>query len=103
MPRYSLQGIQHIETSQQASGAGRTITLSSNDAWITRADLLTLHGWAQVQDKVMTLTLHDARSFKVMFRHLDPPAFEAEQIKKIAEPGNTDHYIIKFKFIVVVL
>jgi hypothetical protein len=97
--RFTLQGTQIIESSQVHSGAGRPITLYSADAWIERADLLTLHGWAQDAGKTMTLTLHDGRRFYVQFRHWEAPVIEAEHIRKISEPGSNDNYILKIKLV----
>jgi len=99
--RYSLGGIQHIEHSAIADGAARPITLGGPDAWIERADLVILRSWAAVPGKTMTLTLHDGRSFSVMFRHWDAPVIEAESIKNVANPEDTDYYMATLKLVTV--
>ena len=99
--QYSLQGVQHIQKSSSASGQGRPITLNSIDGWMTRADLETLYAMAaDAETESMVLTLHDGRTFNVLFRQWEPPVIEATPIKKIANPEN-DEYIVSIKLVTV--
>ena len=98
--QYSLQGILHIQKSK--AGSGRPITLTSQDAWITRTALETLYAKAENDETdFMVLTLHDGRSFDVTFRYWEPPAIEATPIKKMANPETDEEYILSIKLVEV--
>jgi len=64
----SLSGAVLVQSS--AVDVGRTITLSGDTAWITRAGLETLQALAGA-DATQLLTLHDGRSVAVVFN--EPP------------------------------
>jgi hypothetical protein len=100
--RYSLQGTQHIQKSKTQDGKGRAITLMGPDAWISRATLLLMYAKAaDIETESMVLTLHDGRTFNVIFRHWEPPAIEATPIKKLANPGSDEEYILTLRLVTV--
>jgi len=100
--QYSLQGMMHVQKSKVSSGQGRPITLNSVDAWITRADIETLYAKAaDVETENMVLTLHDGRTFNVIFRQWEPPVIEATPIKKMANPETDEEYIVSIKLVTV--
>lgn len=68
---YTLTGAVVVQSASRL--AGRPITLSGADdrAWVAKAALDQLYAMASVEGQQMTLTLADARSFTVMFRHQD--------------------------------
>jgi len=88
----TIQGRAIVQAQSVPTNSGRSITLGSDSAWLTRADLLTLQGWAGVAGKEMLLTLHDGRSFQVVFRHWEAPAIDAGQVFATADPEATDTY-----------
>ncbi len=96
----TLGGVNIVELSETAGDSGKPITLFSDNAWIERTDLLTLLSMAETLNKVMTLTLHDGRTFQVRFRELEKPVIEVENILKNAEPDSTDEYILRVKLVV---
>lgn len=88
----TLQGKQVVQATALASGSGRPITLGNEHAWIDRAELLTLQERAGAPGRELLLTLHDGRSFKVLFRHWDAPVIEAEPVAPVADPRPDARY-----------
>lgn len=67
---YSLTGAAVVEASERQSGRPFTLRSPEQMAYITRATLNTLKGWAAIAGKTMTLTLRGV-SYSVIFRHQD--------------------------------
>jgi len=99
--RFSIGGVIQIETSSFQANSGRPITLTSEEAWITREDLLTLLEMASDPDLSMLLTLQDGRTFTVKFRHWEDAPIEAVPVKAVADPQSTDYYRLSLKLISV--
>lgn len=78
--------------------AGRPITLTDDNAWLTRAELLDLVDLANTADTTHTLTLHDAREFDVQFRE---PPIQASQVIAYADPSVADMYRLTINLITV--
>jgi len=97
----TLQGVNIVESNQFAGQSGRPITLKSDQAWITKSDLTTIHTWAKTLNKEMTLTMHDSTSYTVRFDHDSGEPIEVEPVKQIAELADTDEYILTLKLLVV--
>lgn len=75
---------------------GRSITLQSIDqssAWVQRPKVDILRNWAAVAGKQLTLTLRD-QTYTVIFRHHEPPAFDATQIKFQREVEASDWFTV---------
>lgn len=72
--------------------SGRPITIGSENAWMTRANILTLQGWSEEAGKSMTLTMHDSTARTVYFRHWEQPVVEVSMVHPIAFPGSTYKY-----------
>ena len=72
--------------------AGRPIDLGGDAAWITRADVLTLAGWAGTVGWTGRLTLHDGRTFAVRFRTQEEKAVEVAAVQDLADPGDDALY-----------
>jgi len=90
---YSLAGSLIIETGEKL--AGRPITLEGTETigWITRSDLLVLQALAEDPERQMVLTLDDARTFDVVFRHQDR-GIEARSVLAYSDPDPDDYYSI---------
>jgi hypothetical protein len=69
-------------------------------AWVTRATVATLHGWAAAPLSASSgrfeLTLTDLRLFTVAFRHADT-AVEAEPVLGFPARADTDFYRITLR------
>ena len=72
--------------------AGRPIDLGGESAWISRADVRTLHAWASIPSWTGTLSLHDGRTFTVRFRTQEEKCVEAASILGAADPGQDALY-----------
>lgn len=80
--------------------AGRTITLESgpDTGWLTRTQVEALAALAQSPGAVYTLTIRD-QTYRVLFRHDDPPAFEATPVIPFTHPGPDDYYLGRIKLV----
>jgi hypothetical protein len=88
------------------TGKGRPITFGGDNAVIERADLLELLDWTNHLDLTMVLTLHDNRTFDVIFRYWEPPVVEGVMPKiGYANPyvatGRNYYYILSLKLVQV--
>lgn len=97
---YLLTGALLVQSA--AKQAGRPITLvgPSDMAWVTRAAVNQLHGWAAAPLAAgsgrFELTLRDARVFTVAFRHQEA-AIEAEPVLGFPAQADTDFYRITLR------
>jgi hypothetical protein len=97
----TIQGKVIITESEIKEGKGRSITLSSDNSWMSRLDLTTLYSWAQTANKTMLLTLHDARTFNVKFRAWDLPVIDVTPVWQNAYPEDDMEYITILKLVTV--
>lgn len=97
----TIEGKLHVRESLLPSDSGRPITLESSDAWATRAIVDVLYGMTQELDKSMTLTLNDASTITVKFRHWELPVLTATPIIETAFPTYDTLYIITLKLAVI--
>ena len=95
---YTLGGRLVVETARMLTG--RPITLSDEHAWIRRADLEALSAMAAAGG-VHTLTLHDGRLFRVVWRYDEPPVIEAEPVADYADPEADDWYSLTLRLMEV--
>ena len=82
--------------------AGMPITLQSEaDAgWLTRAQVDAVAVRASSPGGVFVLQIRDL-SYQVMFRHHDPPAFEAKPLIARLNPSADDFYLATLKLMTV--
>lgn len=98
----SLGGVLHRQVFSRAGESGRPITLGDESAIIYRDALLQLQNWASEAAREMQLTLHDGRSWQVVYRHMDQPVLETQQAVVISDPGPGHWYkLLKLKLEVV--
>jgi hypothetical protein len=83
---YLLTGALLVETAVRQKGRPITLASPADMAWVTRATVDALHGWASEPGLRFDLTLPDARRFTVAFRHQETP-LEAEPVLGIASYG----------------
>ena len=80
---------------------GRLITLSGENAVLQRINLLTLFEWTNIINHHLVLTLHDDRSFNVMFRAWDYPIIEVSNpVNGYAKPQDDNYYKLTLKLAV---
>lgn len=81
----------------QALKNGRPITLEArvDTGWLSREDVNFLLEKASIPNAVYSLTI-GTYSFNVMFRHTEPPAFEAEPLIEGFESSDQHKGILKF-------
>ena len=97
---YTLTGSLVIQTSTMQ--AGRPITLAgSSNTWVLRGVLKALKALADTPGTELTLTLNDARTFHVAFRHADAPAIDAAPIVWLRDYDDTWPYTVTIKLIEV--
>jgi len=95
---YSITGSLILESAVKQTG--RSISLESPDneiAWHTRYEVDTLRAWAAIPGLQMSLTLDDGRQFNVVFRHHEPPAFDATPILGTTTFAQSDPWQFKLK------
>jgi hypothetical protein len=101
---YSLAGASIIESARRATG--RPITLAGSGAaddvfgLMPRTELKKLEALADVAGQTLTLLLR-GDTYKVMFRHQEPPAISAKPLWFISNPTDTDPYVATIKLMVI--
>ena len=82
-----------IIVEETALTAGQPITLrgSERTTWMTRTDLIALRALANAANTTYTLTLHDGRTFDVVFAK---PAIESNPLIDYSHPLPDDQYVL---------
>ena len=97
---YLITGALLIQSATRQAGRPITLVGAPDMAWVTRATVATLHGWAAAPLATATgrfeLTLRDARVFTVAFRHNDT-AVDAEPVLGFPAQSDTDFYRITLR------
>ena len=95
---YLLTGALLVQSALRQAGRPITLVGAADMAWVTRAVVGTLQGWAAVPLVASTggtgrfeLTLADARLFTVAFRHFET-AVEAEPVTGFPARAESDYY-----------
>lgn len=97
-PERTLSGSQIIQ--QGVKLAGRTITLSADNVWISLEKVRKLRDWTDVSELKMTYTHYDGRSFTVIFA-LHEQALKAEPVQFSTPELADERYTITLKFITI--
>ncbi len=98
---YFLAGSLGVQTSVRLSGRPMTLTRRNGEVWASRTLILSLMALAAEPGKEMTLTIHDGRVFKVMFRHSDGPPLVAEQVIEYHDPPDWAYYTLALHFFII--
>ncbi len=92
---YLITGALMVHSATRQAGRPLTLVGAADMAWVTRAELATLYGWAAVPLGEMNgrfeLSLLDGRVFVVAFRHADT-AIDAEPVMGFPARHPTDFY-----------
>ena len=97
----TVQGKLIVAQQTAPSDAGRPITLTTDNAWIQRSDLETLHAWAKDMTKTMTLIMHDGVNYPVRFRHWEKPVLSGMPLIEIADHDADTWYNLQLKLAVI--
>lgn len=84
---YSLTGALIVEQAEKQAGRPITLVGGREFAWMTRSEVIALKTLLDT-GAVMTLTLHDARTFTVLPASDEPLAVSALPIVKDSGPAN---------------
>lgn len=87
--RRALNGRAVIYTAPLQAGRLITLTGTREAGWITRAVMLSLDAMSQSSGAVYTLQLR-GETHNVVFRHHDPPAFEAMPLFEYSDSPTPD-------------
>ena len=98
---YTLAGALAIETGVMQAGRPITLVGGEDRAWASRTTVLALMALAAVPGETMTLTLNDARTFTVAFRHGDGQPVEARPIVPYNTPAAGDYYALTLRLMEV--
>lgn len=95
---YSLTGALVVEAATRQ--AGRPITLSSPSgmAWLTRAQLADLRGFAAGATATFTMELPDGRDFSVIFALHETP-IEATSVKGFPDFSDGEWFSVTLRFV----
>lgn len=97
---YLITGALLIQSATRQAGRPITLVGAPDMAWVTRATVEQLHAWAAAAVGATTgrfvLTLADARSFTVAFRHADG-AIDAQPVLGIPARSDTDFYSLTLR------
>jgi hypothetical protein len=98
---YTLAGALEIQVGTRLAGRPITLVGGEGKAWTTRATVLLLQAKAALPGEEMTLTLNDARTFTVAFRHGDGQPVEARPIIPYNTPAAGDYYALTLRLMEV--
>lgn len=96
----TLDGSLVVFYGAQTRGLPITLASEADAGWLTRAQLEALALRAASPGGVYPLQLRD-RLWSVMFRHHEPPAFQATPLIYLANPGPSDFYLATLKLMTV--
>ena len=99
---YLITGALLIQSATRQAGRPITLVGAPDMAWVTRASVEQLRAWAAIPVGNTTgrfaLTLRDARSFTVAFRHAETTV-EAEPVLGIPARSGNDFYRLTLRFL----
>ncbi len=98
--RRTLDGGLVVFYGQQRGGLPITLESEPDAGWLTRALVEELSMRADSPGGIYTLELRD-QAFPVLFRHHEPPAFEAKPLVALAYPNPGDFYLATLKLMTV--
>ncbi len=96
----TLDGGQVVFYSSLVAGQQITLTSRQDSAWVKRSVVDSIKSMADVAGAVYSLELRGI-TYSVIFRHQEPPAFEAEALIPLASPTDNDYYLVTIKLMTV--
>jgi len=98
--RRTLDGSVVVFYGQHSGGLSITLESEPDAGWLTRTQVEALKLRADSPGGIFTLELR-GQVFQVMFRHQEPPAFEAKPLVPLAHPQPGDFYLATLKLMTV--
>ncbi|MDP2430973.1 MAG: hypothetical protein Q8O33_02980 [Pseudomonadota bacterium] len=98
--RRTLDGSVVVFYGQNSGGLPITLESEPDAGWLTRTQVEALKLRADSPGGIFTLELR-GQVFQVMFRHHEPPAFEAKPLVALAHPQPGDFYLATLKLMTV--
>lgn len=98
--RRTLDGSLVVFYGQHSGGLAITLESEPDAGWLTRTQVEALKLRADSPGGIFTLELR-GQVFQVMFRHHEPPAFEAKPLVALANPQPGDFYLATLKLMTV--
>lgn len=98
--RRTLDGGLVVFYGQHSAGLPVTLASEPDSGWLTRALVEALALRAASPGGVFLLEIR-GQALPVMFRHQDPPAFEAKPLVALAHPQPGDYYLATLKLMTV--
>jgi hypothetical protein len=98
--RRTLDGSMVVFYGQTSGGLPITLESEPDAGWMTRAQVEAVKLLADSPGGVFSLELR-GKTYQVMFRHQDPPAFEAKPLIPLANPQPGDFYLATLKLMTV--
>ena len=97
---YLITGALVVQTATRQAGRPITLAAAVDMGWVPRTTVLTLQAWAAIplsaQAGRFEITVSEARTFTVAFRHADT-ALEAEPVTGFPARDDTDFYRITLR------
>lgn len=98
--RRTLDGSVVVFYGQHSGGLPITLESEPDAGWLTRTQVEALKLRADSPGGVYSLELR-GQTFQVMFRHHEPPAFEAKPLVALATPQPGNFYLATLKLMTV--
>ena len=98
--RRTLDGSVVVFYGQHSGGLPITLESEPDAGWLTRTQVEALKLRADSPGGIFTLELR-GQVLQVMFRHHEPPAFEAKPLVALAHPQPGDFYLATLKLMTV--
>jgi hypothetical protein len=98
--RRTLDGSVVVFYGQHSGGLPITLESEPDAGWLTRTQVEALKLLADSPGGIYSLELR-GQTFQVMFRHQEPPAFEAKPLFNLANPQPGDFYLATLKLMTV--
>ncbi len=98
--RRTLDGSMVVFHSPLQAGLPITLESEADAGWATRAQVEALANRAASPGGIFVLLLR-GQTYRVMFRHHEPPAFDARPLINVANPQADDRYLVTLKLMTV--
>ena len=98
--RRTLDGSLVVFYGQTHGGLPITLESEPDAGWLTRTQVAALKLRSDSPGGIFTLELR-GQAFQVLFRHQEPPAFEARPLVNFAHPQPGDFYLATLKLMTV--
>jgi len=98
--RRTLDGSVVVFYGHHTGGLSITLESEPDAGWLTRAQVEALALLATSPGGTFTLELR-GQVFQILFRHQEPPAFEAKPLFNLANPQPGDFYLATLKLMTV--